>query len=201
MPPLAPVSFGSWSPTFCGSAEAAATAQVIARDDVPVGGSLIFKYPAEDSPARLLVRVDENNFVVYEQQCTHLTCPVIPHVDVGELHAPVMRACLIPLTGRRGRTSRRPLALVAGNGRGSHRHRKEDGMKRKSRFACSQRMTIASGILFIVVIIIILQFWLFTATMNAYLGGGFWLAAIASLVCLGLKWRLLGICMAWKSLC
>ena len=54
--------------TFSGSARAAATAQVIARvDDVPVGGSLIFKYPADDNPARLLVRVDEETFVAYEQ--------------------------------------------------------------------------------------------------------------------------------------
>jgi len=73
-------------------------------------------------------------------------------------------------------------------------------MKRKSRFAHSQRMTIASGILFIVVIIIILQLWLFTATMNAYLGGDaaiLWPAAIASLVCLGLNvgllWYLYGL--------
>ena len=73
-------------------------------------------------------------------------------------------------------------------------------MKRKSRFARSQRMTIASGILFIVVIIIILQLWLFTATMNAYLGGDtaiLWPAAIASLVCLGLSggllWYLYGL--------
>lgn len=73
-------------------------------------------------------------------------------------------------------------------------------MKRKSRFARSQRMTIASGILFIVVIIIILQLWLFTATMNAYLGGDtaiLWPTAIASLVCLGLNvgllWYLYGL--------
>jgi hypothetical protein len=73
-------------------------------------------------------------------------------------------------------------------------------MKRKSRFARSQRLTIASGILFIVVIIIILQLWLFTATMNAYLGGDrgiLWPATIASLVCLGLNlgllWYLYGL--------
>lgn len=73
-------------------------------------------------------------------------------------------------------------------------------MRRKSRFARSQRLTIASGILFIVVIIIILQLWLFTATMNAYLGGDrgiLWPAAIASLVCLGLNvgllWYLYGL--------
>ncbi|MAT97371.1 MAG: hypothetical protein CL608_09540 [Anaerolineaceae bacterium] len=73
-------------------------------------------------------------------------------------------------------------------------------MRRKSRFARSQRLTIATGILFIVVIVIILQLWLFTATMNAYLGGDraiLWPAAIASLVCLGLNvgllWYLYGL--------
>jgi hypothetical protein len=73
-------------------------------------------------------------------------------------------------------------------------------MKRPSRFARSQRMTIASGILAIVVVIIILQLWLFTATMNAYLGGDTAIllpAALASLVCLllnlGLLWYLYGL--------
>lgn len=73
-------------------------------------------------------------------------------------------------------------------------------MKRKSRFARLQRMTIATGILFIVVIIIILQLWLFTATMNAFLGGDtaiLWPAAIVSLICLGLNggllWYLYGL--------
>ncbi len=73
-------------------------------------------------------------------------------------------------------------------------------MKRRSRFARSQRMTIATGILFIVFIVIILQLWLFTATMNAFLGGDtgiLWPAAIASLVCLGLNvgllWYLYGL--------
>ena len=61
-------------------------------------------------------------------------------------------------------------------------------------------MTIATGILFIVIIIIILQLWLFTATMNAFLGGDTDIllpAAIASLVCLGLNvglfWYLNGL--------
>ena len=55
-------------------------------------------------------------------------------------------------------------------------------------------MTIVLGILSIVVIIVILQLWLFTATMNAYLGGDesiLWPAALASLVCLGLNAGLL----------
>ncbi len=88
-------------------------AEVIARvEDVPVGGSLIFKYPA-GSPARLLVRVDEETFVAYEQQCTHLTCPVIPHVDEGELHCPCHEGVFDLLTGRPlAGPPQRPLARV-----------------------------------------------------------------------------------------
>ncbi len=58
---------------------------------------------------------------------------------------------------------------------------------RRSRFARSQRMTIAAGILSIVAVIVVLQLWLFTATMEAFLGGnnGVALPALgASLVCL-----------------
>jgi len=67
-------------------------------------------------------------------------------------------------------------------------------MRHRSRFSRSQRMTIISGILAFVMIIIILQLWLITATMNAYLGGDttvLWPAAWASLVCLGLNGGLL----------
>ena len=93
--------------------EEAPAPQVIAGvADVPVGGSLIFNYPA-DSPARLLVRLDEETFVAYEQQCTHLTCPVIPHVDVGELHCPCHEGVFDLLTGRPlAGPPRRPLARV-----------------------------------------------------------------------------------------
>jgi hypothetical protein len=56
-------------------------------------------------------------------------------------------------------------------------------------------MTIVFGILCIVLIIVVLQLWLLTATMNAFLGGEEAViipAAIASMVCLllnaGLLW-------------
>ncbi len=98
---------------FLQEQQAAAAPQVIARvDEVPVGGSLIFKYPA-DSPARLLVRVDEATFVAYEQQCTHLTCPVIPQVETGELLCPCHHGVFDLMTGRplQG-PPQRPLARV-----------------------------------------------------------------------------------------
>jgi len=70
----------------------------------------------------------------------------------------------------------------------------------RSRFSRSQRMMIVNAILVIVVMIIILQLWLFTATMNAFLGGDHGVllpAALASLFCLGLIggliWYLYGL--------
>lgn len=81
-------------------------------DDVPVGGSLVFHYP-EDSPARLLVRVSEAKFVAYEQQCTHLTCPVIPDVPRGELHCPCHDGIFDLMSGRPiAGPPQRPLARV-----------------------------------------------------------------------------------------
>ena len=58
----------------------------------------------------------------------------------------------------------------------------------------AQRMTIVNAMLAFVVLIVIVQLWLLTATMNAYLGGDtstVFPAALASLVCLGLNAGLL----------
>lgn len=61
-------------------------------------------------------------------------------------------------------------------------------------FTREQRTTVIYGILGFVVVLVILQLWLITATMNAYLGGDravVWPAAIVSTVCLGLNAGLL----------
>jgi len=61
-------------------------------------------------------------------------------------------------------------------------------------FTRQQRSTVITGILCFVVILVVLQLWLFTATMNAYLGGDesvIWPAAAASAVCLALNAGLL----------
>jgi Rieske Fe-S protein len=86
--------------------------EIAGVDEIAVGGSLIFNYPP-NSPARLLVRVDEETFVAYEQQCTHLTCPVVPDVAAGELHCPCHEGIFDLLTGRPlAGPPRRPLARV-----------------------------------------------------------------------------------------
>jgi hypothetical protein len=57
-----------------------------------------------------------------------------------------------------------------------------------------QRTTIVYGILCLVMVLVVLQLWLLTATMNAYLGGDasvIWPAGAASAVCLLLNCGLL----------
>jgi hypothetical protein len=61
-------------------------------------------------------------------------------------------------------------------------------------FTRDQRMTVIYGMLTFVLVLVILQLWLLTATMNAYLGGDesvIWPAAGASLACLLLNVGLL----------
>jgi len=61
-------------------------------------------------------------------------------------------------------------------------------------FTRAQRGTIVNGMLAFVLMLVILQLWLLTATMNAYLGGDesvIWPAAAASVVCLALNAGLL----------
>jgi hypothetical protein len=67
-------------------------------------------------------------------------------------------------------------------------------MSIKRPFTREQRSGIIYGILSFVLILVILQLWLLTATMNAYLGGDdsvIWPAAAASIVCLLLNLGLL----------
>jgi hypothetical protein len=64
----------------------------------------------------------------------------------------------------------------------------------KRTFTREQRLTIIYGMLCIVLILVVLQLWLLTATMNAYLGGDAGVyrpAAGASTVCLLLNLGLL----------
>ena len=61
-------------------------------------------------------------------------------------------------------------------------------------FTRAQRATIVNGMLAFVVVLVVLQLWLLTATMNAYLGGDdsvVWPAAAASAACLLLNLGLL----------
>lgn len=59
-------------------------------------------------------------------------------------------------------------------------------MRNTRTFSRAQRTPIVQGMLAFVLILVVLQLWLLTATMNAYLGGDdgvIWPAAMASLFC------------------
>jgi hypothetical protein len=60
----------------------------------------------------------------------------------------------------------------------------------KPRLTRSQRTTILGGIALIVTLLVVLQLWLLTATMNAWMGGDtsvVWAALLASLGCLAMN--------------
>ncbi len=50
--------------------------KLIARlDEIPVGGSKLFRYPTRAEPC-ILIRLATDRFAAYSQSCTHLKCPV-----------------------------------------------------------------------------------------------------------------------------
>jgi hypothetical protein len=67
-------------------------------------------------------------------------------------------------------------------------------VKLKRHFTRQQRTTVVSGVLCFVLVLVLLQLWLLTATMNAWLGGDesvVWPALGASAACLALNVGLL----------
>src|SRR5215472_8447264 len=61
--------------------------RIAADADVPKGGVVEFHYPGNDDPC-LLIRLDDGRLVAYGQQCSHLSCAVIPEPDRGQLRCP-----------------------------------------------------------------------------------------------------------------
>jgi len=81
-------------------------------DDVPVGTARTFAYPAENDRC-VLVRTADGTFVAYSQQCTHLSCAVVPRVDEGVLRCPCHEGFFDLASGRPiAGPPRRPLSVV-----------------------------------------------------------------------------------------
>jgi len=53
---------------------------VAALEEIPAGGSKLFRYPTQDD-ACILLRLAPDKFVAFNQNCTHLNCPV--HFDAA----------------------------------------------------------------------------------------------------------------------
>ena len=85
----------------------------IARlDELPVGGSLVFRYPGGDDRC-LLIRPDEQTLLAYSQECTHLACAVVPRIDRKSIHCPCHEGWFDLATGQpTAGPPRRPLPKV-----------------------------------------------------------------------------------------
>jgi Rieske Fe-S protein len=89
-----------------------ALAAVASLADVPVGGSVTFKYPGEHDDC-LLIRPGETTLVAYGQKCTHLSCAVLPRVEEGIIHCPCHEGAFDLASGRPiAGPPRRPLSRV-----------------------------------------------------------------------------------------
>jgi Rieske Fe-S protein len=87
--------------------------QEIARiDDVPLNSYRAFSYPTSDDPA-ILVRLDDNGFLAYCTECTHLKCPVLPNIEGRQFHCPCHAGFFDMRNGRPlAGPPRRPLARI-----------------------------------------------------------------------------------------
>jgi Rieske Fe-S protein len=61
--------------------------RIAAERDVVSGGVVEFRYPTDDDPC-LLIRLGDGRLVAYGQQCSHLSCAVIPEPERGHLRCP-----------------------------------------------------------------------------------------------------------------
>jgi nitrite reductase/ring-hydroxylating ferredoxin subunit len=61
--------------------------KIAAVDKVPIGGAVTFSYP-EAHDSCLLLRTGEEAFIAFSQNCTHLSCAVVPQPDKGRFHCP-----------------------------------------------------------------------------------------------------------------
>src|SRR5262245_50258939 len=90
----------------------AALMRLAAVDEMPKGTTRMFRYPSANDPC-MLVRLADGTFVAYSQKCTHLSCAVLPRVDLGIVRCPCHEGIFDLASGRPiAGPPRRPLSLV-----------------------------------------------------------------------------------------
>lgn len=72
--------------------------EIIAADDIAVGGVHYFEYPDTDEHA-ILLRLDDDRYVAYSGICTHLACEVYWEPESHELICPCHNGVFDPETG------------------------------------------------------------------------------------------------------
>lgn len=73
--------------------------RIVALDDVPVGGTHLFRYPHSNEPA-ILVRTGDDEVVAWSQKCTHLGCVVYFSEEKQLLECPCHEGFFDVRTGR-----------------------------------------------------------------------------------------------------
>jgi Rieske Fe-S protein len=81
------------------NAEPARRVRIASLAEVPVGSSLQFTYPGENDRC-ILVRPREDQVLAYSQQCTHLSCAVVPEMQSGVFRCPCHEGFFDLATGR-----------------------------------------------------------------------------------------------------
>ena len=81
------------------AANEAGAARVVAVNEIPVGGYALFRYPTGDDPC-ILLRLAEDRFVAYGQECAHLSCPVMFNAASRQLECPCHKGLFSAEDGR-----------------------------------------------------------------------------------------------------
>lgn len=69
------------------TAKSTTAVAVASMDEIPSGGSKLFRYPTEND-ACILLRLAPEKFVAFNQNCTHLNCPVHFEATSSQLVCP-----------------------------------------------------------------------------------------------------------------
>jgi Rieske Fe-S protein len=71
---------------------------VAAIDEIPVGAVKQFSYPGPSDPC-LLIRLDPDTYVAYNQKCTHLSCAVVYDRQRDRIECPCHNGVFSARTG------------------------------------------------------------------------------------------------------
>ena len=93
--------------------------RIVEIDQVPVGGTVSFNYPQAHDNC-LLLRTADGSFVAFSQECTHLSCAVVPQPEQRRFFCPCHNGAFdivsgTPIAG----PPRRPLPRINVEIRGS----------------------------------------------------------------------------------
>jgi Rieske Fe-S protein len=78
---------------------ASPTVKIASLSSLPVGATQVFQYPGPHDDC-ILIRTSSDQLLAYSQECTHLSCAVIPDVEKGVIRCPCHEGLFDLNTGR-----------------------------------------------------------------------------------------------------